>query len=182
MNRGDVTEPRPPAPRTPRLPGPDDFPASGPHALATIWQRGAARALDELLLLMPVFLVLLVAEPDLLLDPATSGSSSELVIPVWITAVSVVIGVAYETALIAWRGQTLGKFALGIRVARYADGRRPDVGQAALRCLLPTAFAVLCAAVGADVLALLIYFTALGSPLLRGWHDIAGGTVVVRTR
>ena len=76
-------------------------------------------------------------------------------------------------------GQTLGKMLLGVRVARLVNGTGPDVSQVTLRALLP-----------ASVLALpvisiaypFVYLTAGFSPMRRGVHDHAGGTVVVRTR
>ena len=66
-----------------------------------------------------------------------------------------------------------------MRVAQLVNGRRPDVGQSALRSLLP--LTVL--AIPVLVLACpLIYLTSIFNPLGRGIHDQAGGTVVVRSR
>ena len=100
-------------------------------------------------------------------------------IPGWAILPFVVMMVIYEVALETWLGQTLGKMLLGVRVARLVNGTGPDVSQVTLRALLP-----------ASVLALpvisiaypFVYLTAGFSPMRRGVHDHAGGTVVVRTR
>ena len=73
---------------------------------------------------------------------------------------------------------------LGLRIARYADGGRPDWGQAALRALLPAAGGAVCfALLQVSTFGLvLVLASAYFLPLRRGWHDVAGGTVVIRTR
>ncbi|MCU0269925.1 MAG: RDD family protein [Acidimicrobiales bacterium] len=161
-----------------RLPGPEDFPASGPNSLASIGQRGIARVLDELLLFVPFTIASLSFLT--LEDGQLEGE-----VPVWFLAVQVAVGVLYEVVLLALWGRTLGKHVLGVRVARFTDGERPRWTQALLRVLLVTAAVVAVDAVlpGLGALAAVgIYLTALRDPMRRGWHDHAGGTVVVRFR
>jgi uncharacterized RDD family membrane protein YckC len=156
---------------TPRPRGPDDFPSAGPNSLASIGQRAAARLLDTVLIGVPAVLVLL---------PFVTVEGNKVTsIPGWAILPFVAMMVVYEVALETWLGQTLGKMLLGVRVARLVNGTGPDVSQVTLRALLP-----------ASVLAIpfisvaypFIYLTAGFSPMRRGVHDHAGGTVVVRTR
>jgi uncharacterized RDD family membrane protein YckC len=155
----------------PRPRGPDDFPSAGPNSLASIGQRAAARLLDTMIIAVPAVLVLL---PFVTVegDKVTS-------IPGWGILPFVVMIVLYEVVLEAWIGQTLGKMLFGVRVARLVNGTGPDVGEVALRALVPAAVLVL------PVVAVaypFVYLTAGFSPMRRGVHDHAGGTVVVRTR
>lgn len=166
-----------------RLPTGDDFPVVGPNALASIAQRAWARIFDELLTGLPYIVALYILYPDAMKGEA-SGTTPETSLPLWLVIGLTLISIFYEVGLIAWRGQTLGKMLLGIRVAQYLDGRNPSIGQSALRCLLPAAIAVVLEAVipGSSILVAAFFLSALLNPLRRGWHDLAGGTVVVRKR
>lgn len=168
---------RGPAPRVPTV---DDFPESGTNALATITQRAWARTLDSLLVFF-VALTLLNSIPVDLGDPAEDARILLVFAGLWI-----VVSAAYDAVLVATLGTTVGKFVLGTRVARYVDGARPTWGQAALRGLVPV---VPIAALASFVPPLYwlvasggVYLTALANPLGRGWHDLAGGSVVICTR
>ena len=168
----------------PRLPRLEDFPETGPNALATFQQRGFARVADELLVLFPLALAIMVMNGLGMVeaDPAATPESQE--IPLAVLAGVYALQVIYEIVAVAVFGRTLGKWMTGIRVARYTDGNRPTWAQSGLRCLL-------WAAPGAAGLALLgisaagalpIFLSAWRGPLRRAWHDEAGGTIVVRTR
>jgi uncharacterized RDD family membrane protein YckC len=153
-----------PVSREARLPRLEDFPEAGPNALATIQQRGAARIIDELLLILPVFFV--------------------IELPMVAVAGLFAVQLVYEIVAVAIWGQTLGKYAVGIRVARYTDGQRPTWTQSSLRCLLwaaPGALTLIWLQFSA-VGALAVFLTAYRDPLRRALHDESGGTIVVRTR
>ena len=155
----------------PRPRGPDDFPSAGPNSLASIGQRAAARTLDTVLIGIPAVLVLMPF--------VTVKGNQVTAIPRWAVLPFVVMIVVYEVALETWLGQTLGKMLLGVRVARLVDGTGPDMSQVTLRALVP---ASVLAVPFASVLYPFVYLTAGFSPMRRGVHDHAGGTVVVRTR
>ena len=59
-------------------------------------------------------------------------------------------------------------------------GTTPDVTQATMRALVPVS-ALALPAIGV-AMYLFVFLTAMFNPLLRGIHDYAAGTVVVRTR
>ncbi len=168
------------APR--RVPQLADFPRSGPNALGSAGQRVAGWLLDSILINGPLGLMALpylsIAEDgQLVFDP-----------PYWVTVLPVVVFVVYQIAALAWRGQTLGMLAAGIRLARYADGKRPRLEQAAIRQLLPAVFMLVpTVSLGLALLGgvqYLILFSFLWDPsgLRRAWHDKASGTILVRTR
>ena len=148
---------------------PQQFPPSGPNSLASIGQRFVARLVDGIVLLGP-FLLLVVpfSDEDTLSNPTS--------VPMLVFLVAEVL---YETLLTAWRGQTVGKATLGIRVARLVDGRTPTLSQSAIRVLFPVAVGSI-PVIG--IFSLVIYLMAWASPIRQGWHDRAAGTVVVRTK
>ena len=74
--------------------------------------------------------------------------------PLW-----AVLAVAYEAPLVAWRGQTVGKLALGIKVARLDDGRPPLWWQATMRIGLPAVLLSIPHPIGI-VAASVVYFSS----------------------
>jgi uncharacterized RDD family membrane protein YckC len=150
-----------------------DFPATGVNSLASFGQRGTARCIDAMIPLVPALAILMVLA---LRDQPGSGS-----LPTWPVFVGIAIAVVYETTFVAWRGQTLGKMLLGVRVARLLDGTKPDRSQSALRALVPASALSLPGVLGIG-LYLFVLLMAVPSELRRGIHDHAGGTVVVRSR
>ncbi len=171
------TDERHPLGSAPLPTGPDSFPESGPNALARVGPRAAAGLLGAVVLAVPLVVIVSV----LLLASGFEPDESVDAFPPWVGAVWFVVVVAYETLLVAWRGQTLGKFALGIRVARLDNGRPPLWWQAAIRVALPAVIATIPHAV-AQLAFLAVYFSSVFDTMGRGLHDKAAGTVVVTTR
>jgi len=149
-----------------------DFPPQGPNSLASITERGAARVIDLLIEALPVLVIFIVWA--LRSDPRVDA------FPRWPLFVFIFGTVAYETSLVAWRGQSLGKFLVGVRVARLLNGSKPDSASAAMRVLVPCTLLAI-PVVGAG-LYVVVYLSAIVMPIRRGLHDAAGGTVVVRSR
>lgn len=163
----EAAETRPP-------PRAQDFPPSGPNSLASLLQRLGGWTLDILVTILPATLVTLpFIDFDKLMD------TGEL--PVYATAIPLIIWLIYEVVLLTWLGRTLGCWVLGIRVARYADGAKPTFEQAALRSLLPASIAAIPIPI-VNAGWIVVYMGALYNPLRRGFQDFAGGTVVIRTR
>jgi uncharacterized RDD family membrane protein YckC len=88
-------------------------------------------------------------------------------------------GLIYEWLMLAYKGATLGKMALGIKVVNQRTGQILSFGSAFVRPLVPLA-----ASVFFSPLALLVYSSPLfdGSGRLRGWHDKAADDVVIKVR
>jgi uncharacterized RDD family membrane protein YckC len=85
----------------------------------------------------------------------------------------------YEWLMIAFKGATFGKMALGLRVIREADGQLPGAGGGFIRYIIPIAGAIACY-IGALLVFLSPFFDSSGK--LQGWHDRAAGTVVIKVK
>ncbi len=86
-------------------------------------------------------------------------------------------GVLYEVTMVALRGQTLGKMAMGIEVVRASDGSKPSVGSSLGRWGLP--ILPLLIPVAGWLFALVCYSSLAWGDDRRGWHDKAAKTMVV---
>ncbi|HEY6533233.1 MAG TPA: RDD family protein [Acidimicrobiales bacterium] len=165
---GSVSGPR-------RLPKAEDFPATGPYSLAAPGPRFGARAIDLAVVAVPALVVLLVTAE-------TIDGQYQIDVPLWLMPAAISLGVLYEFAGVAWRAKTPGKWLLGLRVARYTDGKPPTAAQALLRAIVP--WSVLALPLGPFAIAafLLIYGSGVGGELHRGVPDQAAGTLVISTR
>lgn len=144
-------------------PEPDTGPAPQPDPLATPGQRLGGAIVDGA--------VLQVAGLALVRADATVA-----------TALSTLVYLAYEVAMVARFGHTLGKLALGTTVVDSAGAGRPTLWQAATRAVVPLAGVVVDVALGSASVGAFWVFAVYGSLLFderrRGLHDRAAGTVV----
>jgi uncharacterized RDD family membrane protein YckC len=106
------------------------------------------------------------------LSARTDGDLTGLVI--FVMLLGSIVYLAYEVPLVAWTGQTLGKWLLGVCVRRL-DGRRLGWGRSLLRCLLP---AVLVLVPPPPLWLPLPYLWALVAWDHRGLHDRLAGSAV----
>ncbi|HEX7135284.1 MAG TPA: RDD family protein [Iamia sp.] len=164
--------------------GPQSFPRTGVNSLATVGQRALARGLDSILLLTvwsPIFVVVLVIRSGGDAAAAEEMGSTPLDY-VLVFGPLVALAVLYETVCITLWGQTLGKLAIGVRVARLVNGRCPLWWESALRIGLPGVVATVPLWGVAPAVALALFTTAGFDPMHRNLVDRAAGTVVVRAR
>lgn len=88
-----------------------------------------------------------------------------------------------QLALIATRGQSLGKMVVGIRVVDESTHKVPDLGKViGVRTVLLFLIYQLASVVNVIALILLAvnYFLANTSPKKQGWHDRLAKTIVVK--
>lgn len=85
---------------------------------------------------------------------------------IWI----IVIAVLYQIVMIALLGWTVGKLAVGIRVARVDDGRAPGFVKSIIRYLV----------INLPFLSWLVQLSPVFYDSRQGWHDRAASTIVVR--
>lgn len=180
-------------------PSVDDFPATGRNALASPSQRTVSTVVDGMIALVPGLMVLVVVlairDSSIFTDqsirmgeaPSPEQEADITVAFIWGWATTLGVWVAYQVVALAVWGQTLGSVITSSRVARWSDGKRPDWHQAALRALLPAAFASLFVSSNPFLWFLswgwvVVFMAAFSNPLRRGFHDLAAGTIVVRTR
>ncbi|MGH2706563.1 MAG: RDD family protein [Actinomycetota bacterium] len=139
------------------------LPPEGVNSIAGIGRRIWARLVDSVILVLGIIAIALVAFISLG-DPADAQRATLLFfLPGW---------VFYEVGMLAAKGGTVGKLALGIRVARVADGENPSFGSAFLRWLL----------MNIPYVSILVVIWALWDGNSQGLHDKAANTVVVRSR
>lgn len=99
----------------------------------------------------------------------------------------VVVGVAlvYEVVLTVWRGQTIGKMLLGIKVRRIDDERPPSLVptfyRSVIKQLSSITGAVPVLGVVATVFQAVDYLRPLGDRYRQAFHDTWPRTYVVRT-
>ncbi len=134
--------------------------------LATAGSRLLARTIDVLVLAGAVLGLLAVA--------GVYPNERSAILPgaVWLA----ILSAAYEVALVATRGQTVGKMALHIRIAALPDGNVPGFGRSLLRWAVPVVMNVV------PFAGLLAYLPIIFDPVRQGIHDKVAGTVVVSTR
>ena len=84
-----------------------------------------------------------------------------------------VLGFAYFTLLEGYRGQTLGKMLMGIKVVREDNGEVPGIGAAAIRTVLRLIDGILAYLVG--------FISILISSKNQRLGDMAANTLVIRT-
>jgi uncharacterized RDD family membrane protein YckC len=163
------------------------FPGMGTVPVATIWQRLLARLIDSLIygVFYAIFLVIgaAVVSSTAVTDfhGHTTSQHYGLEMSGFLLALAATLGsgLVYEWLMLAYKGATLGKMAVGIKVVNQVTGQILSFGSAFVRPLVPLAASVFCV-----LLALLVYLSPLfdGSGRLRGWHDKAADDVVIKVR
>lgn len=153
--------------------------------LASIGSRAAARVLDSLLLgvvgSLTFWLAIYVSEPE---------SSTYFDSLGWALSLA---GAVYEIVLTKWRGQTLGKMAMRIRVVRSDRSSLPGWWSSTVRFGVPTivtwivGFAITplgpeTSAFVGFLIAPAVYLTAVLDRDRKGIHDKAAGTMVIADR
>ncbi|MFM7062189.1 MAG: RDD family protein [Actinomycetes bacterium] len=165
----------------------DDLPEvrGAPGSPASWGMRAAARLVDFVLISLPFAYVSSIAG----VKEITAGpDKGELTGPLWILLLFPVVYMAYETALVSWSGQTAGKVLCRIKVVDWSTGGLLTPSQAAVRAFVPGVFLLLAAMaplLGVPLLGylqfvpLLVYLTVAASPVYRGVHDRAAGSIVL---
>lgn len=132
--------------------------------LASISRRFGALFLDGMMLnILSRLLEVLIL---VLLGGAAASDSASAIAYLLAFVFIVVLFVAYDTAMVASRGQTLGKMALKVKVVS-ATGGDVTTGQAFIRAII-------------KLIPIIPYLPAFFTAEKTGLHDMAAGTRVVR--
>ena len=90
--------------------------------------RVVARVIDGLLVVSVAFAMLILAYGFLIQNfPGTDDERGVVLFYVGWWLAAVVVGWAYEVVLVGWKGRTLGKWAVGVEVARAGVSDAPGV-------------------------------------------------------
>ena len=142
-------------------------PAPPADEVASLAQRAIGRAID--LLIVATFSMAILV-------PAVGVEGDVVDVPRWTQVAALALWLVYEAGTVATLGTTVGKMAVGCRVADRAGGGRPTWVRAVVRAapvpgLLPLV----------SFIAFAVWATVLVDPTeRRGIHDGMAGTVVVR--
>ena len=150
-------------------------PLAGPGSIAPVWQRAIARLVDIFIVFnVAGFLAFVIVHP--------SPDDSSLLTSLTFAGVFWVLAGVYEAGMVAWRGQTLGKMLLRIRIVRRTDGGRPSPGESAVRYAVPTVWLLLPLPVVGQLMWMVVYLSSIPNARRQGWHDKAASTLVVVDR
>ncbi len=138
--------------------------------LASLSQRVVARLIDWLIIFAAWFAIM---------GPVAETDGNTLEIPLWARLVSLLVLLGYETVLVTWRGQTVGKRIARIRLSDVRTGANPSLGKSLIRAGIVGAVVIVTGQFFAVALVF-VYFTAAFPRDTRGLLDRAAGTVVVR--
>ncbi len=144
---------------------PEDHPAS--DEIASVAQRSLGRAID-----LTVVAVISLA----LFAPQLVSRTDDVTVPRWTQVAVFALWLAYEAGTTTLLGRTMGKLAVGCRVAERRTGRTPGLARSVVRAaVVPGLLALI------PLFGLLGYATAALDPREhRGLPDRLAGTVVVR--
>jgi uncharacterized RDD family membrane protein YckC len=146
---------------------------AGALELASIGRRFAAMWVDSMVAMVVVVPAVFAI---MMTGPGTSPQSAEAAmngLVLFATIGAVILMLLYEGLMLARRGQTLGKMAVGIKVVT-PEGRDIGTGQAWGRAVLRQIFW--------SYLAFINYLPALFTRQKTAIHDLACKTRVVRAR
>jgi uncharacterized RDD family membrane protein YckC len=143
--------------------------------LASPGRRFGARVIDYLVV---IFAQIVLGVLGLgILGNFTSSGGGIIATMFGLAVTLAVLGIAYEATMIALRGQTVGKMAVGIKVIRGDDGGVPGWGKAIMRWIIPFFFIFI--PVFGWLLHALVFASLTWDTHRQGWHDKAASTVVV---
>jgi uncharacterized RDD family membrane protein YckC len=119
-----------------------------------------------------------------LIDTSSSDSSASFSITGADYLKTVLLGLVitgiYEVTMLATRGATLGKMAVGVRVAMFDTGGIPTLQAALTRWSIPAVASI----IPTGLVVLVVYLSPFfdSTHRNRGWYDYAAKTIAVRTR
>jgi len=167
------------------------LPPDGPGSLAGIGRRFVGLFIDGLLFIPLLALSTALRHPHLVTQVSASGVHTQRLVesPMPLAGALAVMAPSaiYVIGMIAWRGQTLGEQAMGLRVVRLIDGQHPGLTPSLAR------WAVLAVAGLAGLFAsylvgwltlwtLAVYLWATWDPNRQGLHDRFARVIVINTR
>ncbi|MEU8893245.1 RDD family protein [Streptomyces sp. NPDC048442] len=170
----------------------------GTVELATMGRRLGARALDAVaygilyFIFSAIGLAGLVGASESIKDCGTNygtpsydacmtdaANASVGIVAAFFGAIALfaLIALLYEWLMVSIWGATLGKMVLGVKVVKEGTGQAPGLGAGFIRWIIPMVGSLFC-----GLGTLLVYLSPFfdNSGKLQGWHDRAGGTIVIK--
>lgn len=160
------------------------LPGVGVVRLASLGSRAGARILDYVVVVVAYWVLAAVGFAGMIGAANAGGMTDESVFGslgafVGFLLLLGVLNVCYEAGMTAWKGATVGKMIMSIRVASTRTGGKPSVGGSVVRWVLPLVGSLF---FGFGQLLVLLSPLFDGTGRRQGWHDRMASTVVVRSR
>ncbi|MFF4100321.1 RDD family protein [Streptomyces sp. NPDC001903] len=159
-------------------------PLAGMPPLADFGKRLGARIIDVIIVLIPLFLIQLAFGTNRYTVETNKGEDvSEVFTKSYsgsglaMTLISILFFVGYDWWFAKKDGRTIGKRALGLRVAMLNDGSVPQSGASLGRAAMLWLPALICCPCLWQIV--LIVSILVDKPYKQGLHDKVGKTVVV---
>jgi uncharacterized RDD family membrane protein YckC len=161
---------------------------TGTFQIASYGARFGARLLDMIFCIVIVWIVNIVVFSGLGIvgsatvnadgtvnQAALSGVFAAIVVSL---VLPIIIFVAWDTAFVTWKGATPGKMILGLLIVDERTGVKPTFGGALTRWGFPMGLGLVTCYIGSILVYISPFFDNTGK--LRGWHDKAANTVVIK--
>ncbi|WP_084704329.1 RDD family protein [Phaeacidiphilus oryzae] len=174
---GEMPPPDQPGPGRGYGPGPGsggEPPIAGMPPLGGLFRRVVARFVDGVLMAIVSGIIVVAGGWQHSFDSGGAGS-------VWVGILTSVLYWVYDALMMMyWRGQTVGKRLMRIRVAMLADGRVPAPGAAWVRAAV-YALPSIISCIGELFWLVNVLWCTWDRPFRQCLHDKAAKTVVVST-
>jgi uncharacterized RDD family membrane protein YckC len=149
---------------------PEGTEATSAPALASYGRRIMAWFVDLLIFVVPAILLVLMTADFSTEDPVAS-------IPFAVSLILSAAFVAYQTIMVALRGQTVGAMSMSIVVVRLDTLVKPGWSSSGIRALVPQVAGVI-PYIG-PLLVVIVHAWMFVDPRRQGLQDKAAGTIVV---
>lgn len=153
-------------------------PLAGMPPLPSRGRRLLARIIDWLIIFVPVYLIAVPLVHSGYDYGGTADSTFSSGNGYWVGFAGWIVYFLYEGLMLSWRGQTVGKMALRIRVATLRNGAVPDAGAAWARSAVYS-LPLIVPCVGFLFWLINVLSCTWDRPYRQCVHDKAAKTVVV---
>ena len=159
-----------------------DVPGAGTVKIATFGQRLLARLIDSVIVGVVFGIFYAIGLGALFTGTTTDARGNPVPTTFGLGTFFLFMGVAviftllYEVTMVALRGQTLGKMAMGLKIILQQSGQIPGWGPSFVRWIIPAVAGFVC-----GIGQILVYLSPLfdNSGRFQGWHDKAANDLVI---
>jgi uncharacterized RDD family membrane protein YckC len=158
-----------------------NVPGVGMVEVGTYGARFGARLLDMIFAYIVVIALNLIffgaafAGSSAGSGPTSDAALGSLVASLLVSALTLIF---YDVIFVATMGSTPGKKILGMRIVNSRTGQKPSFGPALVRWGFPIGLGYITCGLGYFLIVISPFFDGTGQ--LRGWHDKAANTLVIK--
>ncbi|MGW1184121.1 RDD family protein [Streptomyces drozdowiczii] len=174
----------PQQPGGPGGPAPEGYanvPGLGVVEVGTYGARFGARLLDMIFAYIVVIVLnMIIFGAAFAGSKASDGNSAGFAVGSFLGAllVTALTFIFYDVIFVSTMGTTPGKMILGMRIVNSRTGQKPSFGPALVRWGFPIGLGYITCGLGYVLIVISPFFDNTGQ--LRGWHDKAANTLVIK--